>query len=84
MFVFVRAVTFSALFIGLVLIYGPRRVLSGAGVVGPDTLERPQIPGMVVGAVGCALALWCIFTFAFVGKEYEAYCGRVGRWWPRI
>ena len=72
MFIFVRAITFSALFIGLVLIYGPSRVLSAAGVVRPARLELPQILGMVIGAVAWVLALWCIFTFAFVGKGTPA------------
>jgi protein-S-isoprenylcysteine O-methyltransferase Ste14 len=158
MFLLVRAITYSALFIGFVLIYGPAQVLSAAGVVRPAAYGLPQILGMIVAAVGWAVALWSIFTFAFVGsgtpapfdpprrlvirgpyrfvrnpmylgaglalagtalfyeswpllryagffvlatylfvvcyeerllrrtfgQEYEAYCSRVGRWWPRV
>jgi protein-S-isoprenylcysteine O-methyltransferase Ste14 len=158
MFLFIRVVTYSALFIGFVLLYGPVRVLSGAGVVRPVAIEGQQVAGMVIGAIGWAIALWCIFTFGVVGRgtpapfdpprrlvirgpyrfvrnpmylgaglalagaalfyeswpllrytgffllathlfvvwyeepalrrtfgqEYEAYCGRVRRWWPRV
>ena len=158
MFVLARAVTYAALFIGLVLIYVPARLLSWPGIVRPVAIEVQQIAGMVIGAAGAAVALWCIFTFAFVGRgtpapfdpprrlviqgpyrfvrnpmyigaglalagaalfykslpllgytglfflathlfvlryeepalrrtfgqEYEAYCGRVRRWWPSV
>jgi protein-S-isoprenylcysteine O-methyltransferase Ste14 len=71
MFVFVRAVTFAALFIGFVLIYLPARVLSWSGMVRP-AIGVPQVAGMVIGAAGAALALWCIFTFAAIGKGTPA------------
>src|SRR5260370_5987288 len=71
MFVFVRAVTFAALFISLVLIYLPARVLSWSGMVCP-AIGVPQVAGMVIGAARAALALWCIFTFAAIGKGTPA------------
>jgi protein-S-isoprenylcysteine O-methyltransferase Ste14 len=158
MFVLVRAVTYSVLFIGLLLIYLPARLLSWSGIGRPAAIEVPQVAGMVIGAGGAMIALWCIFTFAFIGRgtpapfdpprrlvirgpyrfvrnpmyigaglalasaalfyeslpilgyagffflvthlfvvlyeeptlrrtfgpEYEAYCGRVRRWWPSV
>ncbi len=158
MFVFVRAVTYSALFIGLVLIYAPARLLSWSGIVRPVAIEVQQVVGMAIGAASAVVALWCIFTFASAGRgtpapfdpprrlvirgpyrfvrnpmyigaglalasaalfyeslpllgytgifflathllvmwyeepalrrtfgqEYEAYCGRVKRWWPSV
>ncbi len=158
MFIFVRAVTYAALFIGLVLIYVPARLLSWSGIVRPAAIEVQQVAGMVIGAASAVVALWCIFTFASVGRgtpapfdpprrlviqgpyrfvrnpmyigaglalagaalfyeslpllgytglfflathllvlwyeeptlrrtfgqEYEAYCGRVRRWWPSV
>ena len=158
MFVLVRTITYATLFIGLVLIYVPARLLSWSGIVRPTTFEVQQVAGMVIGAAGAAVALWCIFTFAFVGRgtpapfdpprrlvvrgpyrfvrnpmyigaglalagaalfyeswqllgyaglfflathlfvvlyeepvlrrtfrqEYEAYCGRIRRWWPSV
>jgi protein-S-isoprenylcysteine O-methyltransferase Ste14 len=72
MFVLVRAVTYSALFIGLLLIYLPARVLSWSGIVRPSVIAVPQVAAMVLGAAGAAIALWCIFTFATIGKGTPA------------
>lgn len=72
MFVFVRAVTFSALFIGFFLIYLPARVLAGAGIVRPLIMGAPQIAGMLICAAGAAIALWCILTLAVIGKGTPA------------
>ncbi len=72
MFVLVRAVTYAALFIGLVLIYVPARLLSWSGIVRPAAIEVQQVAGMVIGAAGAAVALWCIFTFASVGRGTPA------------
>jgi protein-S-isoprenylcysteine O-methyltransferase Ste14 len=158
MFVFVRAVTYLALFIGFLLVYLPARVLAWSGIVRPGAIGMQQVSGMVIGGIGGGIALACIVTFAFVGRgtpapfdpprrlvirgpyryvrnpmyvgaglaltgaalfygswsllryaalfllalhffvicheepalrqtfgeEYEGYCGRVGRWWPRV
>jgi protein-S-isoprenylcysteine O-methyltransferase Ste14 len=72
MFVFVRAVTYSVLFIGLVLIFVPARLLSWSGIIRPASIEVPQVAGMVIGAAGAAVALWCIFTFATIGRGTPA------------
>ncbi|MGH7177394.1 MAG: methyltransferase family protein [Tepidisphaeraceae bacterium] len=68
MSVLVRAVTYASLFIGVVLIYVPARVLSGSGIVCPQGIGAWQLAGMVIGAAGAAVALWCIFAFAWIGK----------------
>lgn len=72
MFVLVRTLTYSALFVGLLLIYLPARLLSWSGFVRPATFEVQQAVGMVVGTAGAAVALWCIFTFAFIGRGTPA------------
>ncbi len=72
MFVFARTVTYAALFIGFVLIYLPGRLLSWTGIVRPAAIGVPQVAGMVIGAVGAAVALWCIFTFATIGRGTPA------------
>src|SRR5687768_12127419 len=153
----VRAITYATLFIGLVLVYLPARVLAVAGVTRPARYGVSQMAGTVVGAGGAALVVWCILSFALIGhgtpaafdpprrlvvrgpyrfvrnpmylgaglalfgaalfyqsiplvgyaalfllvthgfvvlyeeptlrrtfdEEYEAYCRRVGRWWPK-
>ena len=72
MFVLARAVTYAALFIGLVLIYVPARLLAWSRIVYPLAIGVHQLAGMVAGAVGSAVALWCIFTFASVGRGTPA------------
>ena len=72
MFALVRAVTYAALFIGLVLIYVPARLLSWSGIVRPAAIEVQQVAGMVIGAAGAAVALWCVFTFTSIGRGTPA------------
>jgi protein-S-isoprenylcysteine O-methyltransferase Ste14 len=72
MFVFARTVTYAALFIGFVLVYLPGRLLSWTGIVRPAAIELPQVTGMAIGAAGAAVALWCIFTFATIGRGTPA------------
>ena len=52
--------------------YLPARVLQWAGVGRPAVLGAPQIVALVVGAVGAAVALWCVGTFALVGRGTPA------------
>jgi protein-S-isoprenylcysteine O-methyltransferase Ste14 len=73
MFVVVRAVTYAALFIGLVLIYVPAQFLPpDSGLVRPAVIGAAQVAGIIIGGVGAVIALWCVFTFAFVGKGTPA------------
>jgi protein-S-isoprenylcysteine O-methyltransferase Ste14 len=72
MFVLFRSVTYAALFIGFVLVYLPGRFLSWSGIVAPATTGAPQVAGMILVAVGMAIALWCVFTFVFIGKGTPA------------
>ena len=157
MWVLIRAVIYATLFIGLVLVFLPARVLSWSGITPVPMIGAWQVAGMVLAGVGGSIALWCIFTFVFLGKgtpapfdpprrlvvrgpyrivrnpmyvgaglalagaalfyksvplvgyvalfglithafvvfyeeptlrrtfgsDYEIYCGRVGRWWPK-
>lgn len=50
----------------------PARVLSWSGIVRPVTIGAGQVAGVVVGASGAALALWCIVTFVVVGRGTPA------------
>jgi len=72
MFVLVRAVTYAALFIGFVLVYLPARFLSWSGVVRPAAIGAQQVAGMIMVTIGTAIALWCVFTFVFIGKGTPA------------
>jgi protein-S-isoprenylcysteine O-methyltransferase Ste14 len=71
MSLFVRALTYSALFVGVVLAFVPRQLLAA----GP--LARPaggwiEAAGIAAVALGAALALWCIVTFAVTGRGTPA------------
>ncbi len=72
MTVLVRAITYATLFIGLVLVVLPAQVLSWAGVARPARFGPPQLGGMIVGAAGAAVAIWCILTFALLGRGTPA------------
>lgn len=67
-----RAIVYATLFIGFWLVFLPARVLSLAGVMPPATYGAAQVAGMVVAAVGATLALWCILTFALIGRGTPA------------
>ncbi len=58
------------LLFGLVLLYVPVPLLSNTSR--PAATEPPQIAGMVIGAMGGAIALWCVSTFAFLGRGTPA------------
>lgn len=72
MFILARAATYSALFIGFLLIFLPDRILSSTGITQPGSIGVWQIAGMVLAASGAALAISCIFTFVFVGRGTPA------------
>ena len=73
MFVLARAVTYATLFIGLVLVFLPARVLNAAGVVWPAAIGVWQVAGILIAVAGAALALWCILTFVFAGRGTPAF-----------
>ena len=72
MFVLARAVTYATLFVGLLLIFVPGRILEVSGIVRPARLGPIECAGIAVGVVGGALALWCVMTFALVGRGTPA------------
>jgi protein-S-isoprenylcysteine O-methyltransferase Ste14 len=72
MIVLFRALTYSTLFIGLLIVFVPDRILSQAGISPPPTIGVTQIAGMLVVVAGAALAIASILTFVFVGKGTPA------------
>lgn len=72
MFVLVRTITYASLFIGFFLVFLPARVLSRSGIQAPAAIGMTQVLGGLVTALGAALALACVFTFAFVGRGTPA------------
>ena len=72
MFLIMRAVIYVSLFVGLVLVFLPSRVLSWAGIVPPASKGLPQVIGMLSVVAGAGLALWCVVTFAADGRGTPA------------
>lgn len=72
MFVLARALTYAALFIGILLIFVPARLLSGSGLSRPTGIGVPEIGGAIVVGVGAALAVACVLALAIVGRGTPA------------
>ena len=72
MFVAFRAFTYAAIFTALLLLYLPSRVLLWSGIVRPNTMQTPQIAGIVIATIGAATAFWCVVTFVHIGKGTPA------------
>jgi protein-S-isoprenylcysteine O-methyltransferase Ste14 len=70
--VLIRAVTYATIFIALVLVYLPAQALAWAGAARPERFGLPQLLGAIVTLSGAALAVWCILTFALVGRGTPA------------
>lgn len=72
MFVLARAVSYATVFIGLLLIFVPARILSWSGIVRPEVIAAPQIAGSIIALGGGAVALSCVLAFAVIGKGTPA------------
>ena len=72
MSIFIRAITYSVFFIGLLLVFLPAQLLARAGITPPATFGVFQVMGLIIAICGSALALWCILTFAVVGQGTPA------------
>ncbi|MSO82537.1 MAG: isoprenylcysteine carboxyl methyltransferase [Acidobacteria bacterium] len=72
MFVLLRAVTWTTLFAGLVVIGIPARMLTASGTGWPEAIGVSQAAGVLLAVTGVVLAAWCTFAFVFVGKGTPA------------
>ncbi len=72
MLALVRALTYAALFIGFFLVFVPQRILHATGIVRPPWIGPAQMAGLELVALGGGLAVWCVVTFALVGKGTPA------------
>jgi protein-S-isoprenylcysteine O-methyltransferase Ste14 len=69
--VLVRAVLWSTLFVGVVLMFVPAWILAAAGIRA-HSFGGWQVAGLALGLIGTALAVTCIAAFAFVGRGTPA------------
>jgi protein-S-isoprenylcysteine O-methyltransferase Ste14 len=67
-----RGLAYASVFVGLLLVALPARILQGAGVRPPAETGPAQVLGIVVAVVGAALALACVVTFAAAGRGTPA------------
>jgi len=72
MLTFLRALTYATLFVALFLVIVPQRILRASGYVGGDSFGLVELTGLGLVGLGLALVLWCLATFAFVGKGTAA------------
>jgi protein-S-isoprenylcysteine O-methyltransferase Ste14 len=72
MFALVRAIVYATLFISVVLVFIPDQILIATGITQPSEIGSLHWAGLVLVVLGGALAIWCILTFALVGKGTPA------------
>jgi protein-S-isoprenylcysteine O-methyltransferase Ste14 len=70
--VLARAVVYSTCFVGFLLVFLPARLLTRSGIAYPVSVGAIEIAGIAITVAGSALAVWCILTFAFVGRGTPA------------
>jgi len=68
----VRSLVYATLFISLVLVFVPARLLEWSGVTRPAEFGAALLAGNVLVAAGATLVLMCILTFAFKGRGTPA------------
>lgn len=71
-FVLFRTLVYASLFIGVLLIWIPGRLLGRSGLAPPAGLGPAQIAGAIVSVLGALLAVWCIATFWITGRGTPA------------
>lgn len=67
-----RAVVYATFFVAFVLVFLPARVLERAGVMQPPVFGAAQLTGAVITLLGAALVVWCVVTFALIGRGTPA------------
>ena len=72
MLALIRSLVYAALFISVVLVFIPQQILMGAGITRPPEIGALHWVALALVVLGGALAIWCILTFALVGKGTPA------------
>ncbi len=67
-----RSIVYAALFVSVVLVFIPDQILRAAGITSPTDVGTLHWMGLALVVLGGALAIWCILTFAIVGKGTPA------------
>ncbi len=72
MFVLVRVITYVVIFVSIVLIFVPARLMAWVGMPSPAAIGSSQIAGIVIVSACAVVVLWSVLTFAFVGRGTPA------------
>jgi protein-S-isoprenylcysteine O-methyltransferase Ste14 len=72
LFVLARALTYATLFVGFLLVFVPGELLRAAGIGAPARIGPIEAAGIVLVLLGGAIALWCVLSFALLGKGTPA------------
>lgn len=67
-----RSIVYAAVFISVVLVFIPEQILAAGGITRPAVIGPLHGVGLALVVLGGALAIWCILTFALVGKGTPA------------
>lgn len=68
----IRALVYATLFVAFVLVFVPARIIESTGISRPATIGAAQLAGGLMTVLGGGLALWCVLTFALVGRGTPA------------
>ena len=68
----IRTIAYASLFISVVLVFLPAKVLEWSGISAPAGFGTARAAGLLLVVLGGALALWCVFAFAVVGRGTPA------------
>ena len=72
MVVLFRGVVYATVFISLVLVFLPARILEWSGVRTSASFGVQEIVGIIVVLLGATIAIWCVLTFALIGRGTPA------------
>jgi protein-S-isoprenylcysteine O-methyltransferase Ste14 len=67
-----RTLVYASLFVGVLLVFLPARLLVGSGIPVPAHFGMHQALGVLVAGAGATLAAACIATFVVVGRGTPA------------
>ena len=72
MLILLRALTYATLFVALFLVLVPQRILRASGYKWAGAPSWSELAGSALVISGFALVVWCLVTFAFIGKGTAA------------
>ena len=72
MLILLRALTYATLFVAFFLVVVPQRLLNASGYKWGGAPGWSELAGTGLVIVGFALVVWCLVTFAFIGRGTAA------------